>query len=443
MLVFSGFIYINQLRDIRGDALYHLERKLSDISELLLGYPKLSPILQPADIFILFDENGKVLVNQGGLSGDDVTKLMDHARMEYVQGISDDISVWWIQEHQTHKEQYFFISKVIFFSGQKEYAILGSPFDPYGLRGRLIFTLLVGNILMIIIALVGGWWLADRAMKPVHTITQAALTISETDLNRRLNIPGRDELAGLANTFNGMLARLQSAFERQRQFVADVSHELRTPLTIVNLEAGRALASERSASEYQRAMSVILSENEIMSRLVGDLLTLARMDSGQLLMKKEPLDLSDIALEAVERLVSLAERNKVRLYTGDLPEVIIFGDRKYLHQMVSNLIENGIKYSGGADKWVRVETGFVENIIFLRVIDNGPGISPESLPHLFERFYRVDEVRSGEGGAELPSGTGLGLSIVDWIVKAHHGQVNVESARDGGTIFEVRFGVPV
>jgi signal transduction histidine kinase len=175
-----------------------------------------------------------------------------------------------------------------------------------------------------------------------------------------------------------------------------------------------------------------------MSHLVSDLLTLARMDSGQMAMEKTPLDLSDIALEAVERLTPLAERKNVRLETGDLPEVNILGDRRYLLQMMSNLVENGIKYTGGAEKCVRVETGLEGDSAWVRVSDTGEGIPPEHVPHLFDRFYRVDKARS-RGEDEAQGGSGLGLSIVNWIVQAHNGEVRVESAPDAGTIFEVRF----
>ena len=321
---------------------------------------------------------------------------------------------------------------------QSGFAILGSPFDPYGLSNRLLLTLLIGSLLTIAIALSGGLWLADRAMRPVHAITQAARTISETDLNRRLNMTGKDELAELANTFDGMLARLQTAFDRQRQFVADASHELRTPLTIVNLESSRALATHRTPQEYQRALGVIHSENEFMSHLVNDLLTLARMDAGQSAMEKTKLDLSDIALDAVERLEQLAERKNVHLETGELPEVNVYGDRRYLLQMMSNLVENGIKYTSGDDKRVRVETGLEGDRAWVRVSDKGAGIPPEHLPHLFNRFYRVDKARTRDE-EDNQSGTGLGLSIVDWIVRAHDGEIRVQSTLGVGTTFEVRF----
>lgn len=445
LFAFSAFVYYNQARDIRGDAMYHLENKLEAIEATLLGSRDNPVHLQESDVLILLGADGDVLASQGISSQQEVLTLVKDAQTQAAQrqnvGEHTEPAVSWIADWSGAggaSGHYFFMVKPVSLGGMNGFVILGSPFDPYDLNNRLFFTLLLGSILTLAVALGGGLWLADRAMRPVHTITQAARTISETDLNRRLNMKSRDELGELANTFDAMLARLQAAFERQRQFVADASHELRTPLTIVNLESSRALASKRTPDEYQRALGVIRSENEFMSHLVGDLLTLARMDAGQMAMEKTSLDLSDIALEAVERLAPLAERKNVRLETGELPEANLLGDRRYLLQMMSNLVENGIKYTGGTEKRVRVETGLEGDFVWVRVSDSGEGIPPEHLPHLFDRFYRVDKARS-RSEDETQGGNGLGLSIVNWIVQAHGGEVRVESSPGAGTTFEVRF----
>ena len=144
-----------------------------------------------------------------------------------------------------------------------------------------------------------------------------------------------------------MLNRLESAFDRQRQFTADASHELRTPLTIVDLETARALDHRRTVDEYERALHVIRSENDFMTHLVNNLLTLARMDSGRAVIKPEEIDLSDLAVEVMERLEPLAREKGVELQARDLPETIILGDRQYLTQMLSNLVENAIKIPRG------------------------------------------------------------------------------------------------
>ena len=329
------------------------------------------------------------------------------------------------------------------------YLALGTPLDPRGQLGRLLTTLVVLIGLTLLVSFAGGFWLADRAMRPVKIIAAKARLIGETDLGQRFNLPQKDEIGQLAGTFDSMLARLESAFARQRQFTADASHELRTPLTIVNLETTRALSAPRPAKEYQRVLQVIQSENELMSQLVNDLLTLARMDARQESLHKEPLDLSDLALDVVERLVPLAVRQEIKLETGELPEVLILGDRQSLTQMLTNLVENAIKYTAqnGPDKMrhVLVETGthLTRTLGWVRVTDTGPGIPSEHLDHLFDRFYRVDKsrVRSEDvsNDESSPAGSGLGLAIVEGIAQLHGGSIEVQSEPEKGSVFEITF----
>ncbi len=325
------------------------------------------------------------------------------------------------------------------------YLALGTPLDPRGQLGRLLITLviLIGSTLLVSFA--GGFWLADRAMRPVKTIAAKARSISETDLSQRFNLSKKDEIGQLAETFDSMLARLESAFARQRQFTADASHELRTPLTIVNLETARALSAPRPAKEYQRVLQIVQSENELMSHLVNDMLTLARMDAHQQSLHQEPLDLSDLALDVVERLTPLAARQEIKLETGELPEVLILGDRQSLTQMLTNLVENAIKYTAQNEmdqaRHVLVETGShpTQPLGWVRVSDSGPGIPSEHLAHLFDRFYRVDESRTQSNDESSPTGSGLGLAIVEGIAKLHSGSIEVKSTVGNGSIFEVVF----
>jgi signal transduction histidine kinase len=300
----------------------------------------------------------------------------------------------------------------------------------------------------LIVAAIGGYWLAGKALRPVKMITRTANEINATDLRRRLHLQRRDEFGELAATFDHMLARLEAAFKRQAQFTTDASHELRTPLTIIDLEINRALTQLEQPADYRQVLEQIQAENEQMTATVNSLLLLARADTGQMTLDRQEVDLSDIALASVERLLPLAHQSQIALATGDLPELLVRGDPQYLGQMLTNLIENGIKYTSGFGKRVYIELACErERWGVVRVQDDGPGISDEHLPYLFERFYRVDKARSRRqkgpvqsskpGNAE-PGGSGLGLSIVQWIVQAHRGEIRVESKIGAGTLFEVR-----
>ena len=325
--------------------------------------------------------------------------------------------------------------------------IVGRPAESDQPLSALVPGLFIAGPLTLLVAALGGYWLASRAMRPVRLITRTAREIGETDLHRRLKLRRRDELGELAGTFDGMLDRLEVAFTRQRQFTADASHELRTPLTIVGLEVERALSGAPTPEEYRRTLETVRAENVYMGQLVNDLLLLARADAGQCPLRHEDVDLSDVALEVVERLAPLARQRGVELSVGALPELIVSGDRLYLARAIGNLVENAIKfapeYSGG---WVRVESGASADAkgqageAYVRVTDNGPGIPAEHLPHLFDRFYRVDAVRaradpSGESNGQ--DGAGLGLAIAQWVAQAHGGELRVESEVGHGSVFEL------
>lgn len=465
LLAFNAFVYRRQTNDLRAQSLDQLVGKARTLAQVyrfsgLLMNPdweqnipglsaNLEPLLQTDETLVLFVPQGQVVQKLGPITDADVTELENYSLSSDQTGRGALIP---FDAHISGNRDYYFVMAPLPISRDSlAFLIIGTPALPADQVRGLLLTLLVADVATLTLALIGGYWLANRAMRPVHVITQTAQEIGETDLSRRLNLHTQDELGELADTFDQMLARLQAAFDRQRQFTADASHELRTPLTIVNLEAERALSSRRPADEYVRVLNVIHSENEFMTCLVNDLLTLARMDAGQTVIKREPVDLSDVALEIVERLSPLASRKGVILSTGDLPELEIQGDRQYLIQMLTNLVENAIKYSGKSGDQVRVETGRSrmegKDYAWVQVEDNGPGIAAEHIPHLFERFYRVDKARTHDLDAskdhedEGSEGTGLGLSIVQWIVQAHEGKVNVSSEPGKGTTFEVLFPV--
>ncbi len=451
--IFSVFIYISQARELRSELVNRLEGRQEEMEHILRDSAEVSTSpdsltldasdaasLSASDVLVLFDARGEITYTQGPIAGEQITQLTQAQLLSAIDMILyDDLS-----PDGTPVPYGFLISTYSFEDSPFGFVLVGSPVDPQGRLANLAVTLVIGSLATLAIALLGGFWLADRAMRPVADITRTAREISETDLSHRLNLNRQDEIGQLADTFDAMLARLQAAFERQRQFTADASHELRTPLTIVNLEVNHALAAPRKPAEYQRALGIIQSENEFMGHLVNDLLLLARMDAGQGIPSREKHDLSEIALEVLERLGPLAARRQVRLEAGDFPETPVQGNRQYLIQMLSNLIENAIKYTSlaeaGREHVVQIETGVSSNgpQSWVRVSDNGPGIAEEHLPHLFDRFYRVDQARTADNReATSASGSGLGLAIVQWITQAHGGKVSVESRLGRGTTFTI------
>ena len=458
LTAFSLFIYITQSRDYQFDAVGNMQEKLVRLQAYFHSAAwqnsNLSPTdvpsneapLQSGDLIILVDINGQILQNWGQnpanpneLVG---TLLSAEAQNPDARVYQQTIPIININQGKISSDYLFIIVPVIRSDSLLGFLILGSPSPLNDHLRRLTITLLMGSLGMLVVAFLGGLWLADRAMRPVKAITNAAHTISESDLSRRLNLPGHDELAQLASTFDEMLARLQAAFERQRRFLADASHELRTPLTVMNLEVGRVLSGHRTSTEYQHALQIVDAESTRMARLVNELMSLARMDAGQAVLEFEDLDFSDVTVEAVERMSPLAEQQNIILEMGEMPELCICGDRQYLVQMISNLIENGIKYSGSGQK-VRIENRLIHNnnqdFVSLRVSDTGPGIAPDHLSHIFDRFYRIDEARSRDTDEDSssPTGSGLGLSIVAWIVQVHGGEIQVTSKENEGTLFEV------
>jgi heavy metal sensor kinase len=448
LFIFSAFLFYSQSRNLQEEAVHEINRRATGVAvsiqtALHQGNGQIvipNGLLRDTDVFALFTPDEQVVASAGSIPARDAYQIVSLG-LQTTPRTSELTSIFWTSPDS--QNYVFLITPVQTPLGINLMLIFGGVIDPNALVRRFLLTLVAGNVLTLAIALAGGFWMADRAMRPVKTITQAARSIGETDLSRRLNMKSKDELGELANTFDAMLARLQAAFERQRQFVADASHELRTPLTIVNLETSRAINTPRTPKEYRHALSIIRSENDFMTSLVNDLLTLARMDAGQTVIENIRLDLSDVVVETVERLTPLATRNSVTLEAGNLPETIILGDRQYLLQMLSNLVENAIKYTTGKMKRVWLETGTTDGFAWVRVSDTGPGIAVEHLPHLFDRFYRVDKARIRQAGteydSEAPSGSGLGLSIVQWIAQMHGGQVRVESVPGNGTAFEVRF----
>jgi len=310
----------------------------------------------------------------------------------------------------------------------------------------LTHTLLIVAPLILLLCGLSGYLLATRAMAPVQAMTWAAQQIEEADLSRRLHVRQGDELGDLAATFNDVLDRLEAAFARQRQFTADASHELRTPLAIIDVATMRALEHAQTVEEHRHALSVVRRENARMARLVDGLLTLARADSGRAPLTRERVDLGEITLDVVERLAPRAAETHMLIDLQPLPEAWVRGDRLYVEQLLTNIVDNALIYGADGGSRVHIAVGEESHAgrcwVCVRVRDDGPGIAPEHLPHLFERFYRADQARA-HGAPVAPSrsspasGSGLGLAIARWIAQAHQGDIRVEAGPGRGTVVEV------
>jgi heavy metal sensor kinase len=297
----------------------------------------------------------------------------------------------------------------------------------------LFLILAVAYPVTLMVASFGGAFLASRALSPIDSLTRLAHRISAEDLSQRLDLRlPDDEVGRLARTFNDMIARLEDAFRRQRQFTADASHELRTPLTAVKGQVEVALTRPREPDAYREVLQNINEEVDRLIRLVGSLLTLARADAGQIPVSPEAIDVADLVAGAVEQVRPAAQQRDVELALTPGPAVNLCADEDLLLQLLLNLLDNAIKYtpSGG-----RVTAGWStdDSRVELWVRDRGAGIAPEHLPHIFDRFYRADKARSRAEG-----GVGLGLSICRWIAEAHGGSISVESAPRQGSTFTAR-----
>jgi len=295
----------------------------------------------------------------------------------------------------------------------------------------LLKVMLVLAPAMLLLASGGGLFLANRALAPIDSITRTAQQISAEDFNRRIGLRGPDDEVGrLAHTFDDMIARLQSAFEQQRRFTADASHELRTPLTAMIGQIDVALEREREAESYRTTLTTVREQAQRLARMANDLLFLARSDTHPIPTAGEAIDLAQLLPAIVAQVEPLAHARDQRLDLQQIaPSSIIQGNEDDLIRLFLNLLDNAIRYTPrGGQICVRCDQRDTQVII--SVTDTGQGIAPEHLPHLFDRFFRVDRGRSRAQG-----GSGLGLAIAQNIVRAHGGRLSVESTLGQGSTF--------
>jgi heavy metal sensor kinase len=311
--------------------------------------------------------------------------------------------------------------------------VLMEPLD--GLTGQLARVqriIFFGLPAALFLAACGGLMLARKSLQPVVTISEQAAHIGATNLDERLKIANpRDELGKLAAVFNDLLSRLETSFQIMREFMADASHELRTPLAIIHGESEVSLSRDGAAADYRGSLGVINKQAKRMTRIVSDMLSLARADAGHRQLRLEELYLNDLFDDCCRAAQSLAVPKGIRLTFESSGDVSFRGNEELLKRMAVNLLDNAIHYTppGGS---VSVKLASEPAGVHLTVADTGIGIPPECVERVFDRFFRVDESRARADG-----GSGLGLSIVKLAAESHHGSVNLTSHVGRGSTFTV------
>jgi heavy metal sensor kinase len=315
----------------------------------------------------------------------------------------------------------------------------GAPLSTISIAvNRVILALMIGAPLMIAAAALGAKKLIGRALSPVVRMAQSAEDISLHNLSERLPSPKTgDELETLALDLNRMISRIEDAVDQNRRFVADASHELRTPLAILRGELENVITHNHVSPETRETLGSNLEEIERLGKIVEGLFALSRLDAGEANSESTRFDLAKLAVTTTEQMCLLAEDKAITLLSTSKEPVFVRGDSSRLKQVIVNLVDNAIKYTPNAGR-VEVRVYTADGKAVLEVKDNGIGIPKSDLPHIFERFYRVDKARSREFG-----GAGLGLSIVQSICAAHQGDVEATSDGKHGSSFIVRLPLAV
>ncbi len=368
-------------------------------------------------------------------SGDPRDRSFRPPQLGFLAGLSEPLAQVDVWEHRL-----VFVRPYTLDNGEKYQIQMVASLSP--LERSLAGLWRIGMFVLpfaLIASIVGGFFLTKRSLNPVREIVATARTISSSNLKERLvESPTDDEIQQLTRTLNQMFERLEASFGQMIRFTADASHELRTPLTVMrgNLELvlrNQAGTPEKFPPEIIKEMLVqTLEETERLSRIVGQLMELTQLDSGEIELEQEVFDLNDLAATTVEQMRLLADDKQIQLEMDLRDQISFRGDRHRIKQVLLNLIDNAIKHCPSCSHvWVRLFRDQRNSV--LEVTDDGPGIPASAIASLWQRFYRIDKARSRELG-----GSGLGLSICKAICEAHGGKVEVQSEPGKGSVFRVR-----
>ena len=439
MILFAGALYVVMSRALQE----HVDRSLEEaavaasrsleehrfgpfllLDDLTHSFPRLALIDK---FFHIFGPQGQITLQSANISTRNIP-LSQRARDSAVQGqgtfetirFQDEIPIRLLSYPIRHGNTLVNIVRV------------GTSLRPgETMLSRLVFVLLIGSPLAVAVSMLGGWFLAGRALRPVDAMTLAAQRITGGDLTQRIHTTSTDEIGRLASTFNDMIAKLEASIRQTRQFSADASHELRTPLTIIKGEAELALRKPRSPDFYLNVLESNLEEIDRMSRIVEELLFLSRADLGEVTMASEPVQLDALVQEIHSQAMVLGQERYVETTMELVEPAQVLGDEWRLRELILNVVDNAVKYSPPRGT-VQLSLTTTRDMALVLVQDHGIGIASDEQHSIFDRFYRTDAAR-----AHAQKGTGLGLAICKWIVEAHHGTMKVESVFGQGSRFTI------
>lgn len=396
-------------------------------------------ILDPQDAVSFYDGQGKVLVEK-------VVQNHLHASLPPPESIpQNDVYV------ETYRIPFLFAAE----NNQRViaarrvplgnspagsiYIVISRPLievtDELNIIARVLILMTLATLTL---AFGGGWFLARRSLRPVVEMAERARWISAENLEQRLPVNNpRDELGQLAQTFNELLSRLNTTFIQQRQFMADASHELRTPLSVIRTAASVTLElTHRDESEYREALTLIKEQAARLSRIVQDMFTLARADTGRRILNRTSFYLDELLEETARAAGILAIQKGITIKVNDADEAPLSGDEGLLRQMLLNLLDNALKFTPSGGR-IEINLEKYDSFYQITVTDTGCGIPLESQSLIFERFFRIDKVRSRSASFDdsAGGGAGLGLAIARWVAEAHQGRLELLQSDENGSTF--------
>jgi heavy metal sensor kinase len=387
-------------------------------------------------MLVIYDDAGRLLA-EGGRDND------LHIALPALETIpTDDASLQTVSEAKDQDDRHrLALRRVIIPSHNATYiVVVGSSLEPTdeeleSLREILAYVVPIG----LMLAGVGGWFLARQSLSPVAAMVDRARKMSAENLSGRLPVANpRDELGRLAETFNDLLSRLETSIDTQRQlmgaqrqFMADASHELRTPVATTRTAANVALQQpHREELEYRDTLAIIEQQAARLSRIVDDMFTLARADAGTYPLRQTPMYLDEVVEEVVRAARVLASTRDVSIDAVTSPSATFAGDEELIRRLLVNLLDNAIRYTP-AGSAVRVLLEQAPRGYVLSISDQGPGIAIDVQAHIFERFYRADAART----RGTDDGAGLGLALARWIAEVHEGHLTLAQSSEAGTTF--------